>query len=356
MTIDNADNRPTTQAYIDDTYHTLPVYSSGDIISGKFFLNIPKGKTIEHRGVRVDLIGFIETGTDKGERRELTTMTLEKEGPGEISESKVYDWKFTVPKHDETYYGDAVQLRYIVRAKIRRAYGAGVEQSKDFAIQNIQPPPEVNDRIKMEVGIEQCLHIEFEYQRTRYALTDVVIGKIYFLRVKIKIKHMELVLIRHESTGSGSAAYNENESLGKFEIMQGAPVRGEVIPVRFFLAPFQLTPTYRSVHNMFNVRYYLNLVLIDEDDRRYFKQQEIILWRDRIGDPTSPIQGSGASVKVKVPAVTDATVTTASTTVDDDEKTTTKKTKSDKKMKKITKVDSDDDNVNNNPEQDDDEL
>ena len=26
-------------------------------------------------------------------------------------------------------------------------------------------------------------------------------------------------------------------------------------------------------------RYFLNLVLIDEEDRRYFKQQEIILWR-----------------------------------------------------------------------------
>jgi vacuolar protein sorting-associated protein 26 len=27
----------------------------------------------------------------------------------------------------------------------------------------------------------------------------------------------------------------------------------------------------------------LNLVLVDEDDRRYFKQQEIILWRKELG-------------------------------------------------------------------------
>ena len=26
-------------------------------------------------------------------------------------------------------------------------------------------------------------------------------------------------------------------------------------------------------------RYYLNLVLVDEEERRYFKQQEITLWR-----------------------------------------------------------------------------
>jgi len=27
------------------------------------------------------------------------------------------------------------------------------------------------------------------------------------------------------------------------------------------------------------VKYFLNLVLVDEEDRRYFKQQEVILYR-----------------------------------------------------------------------------
>ncbi len=58
----------------------------------------------------------------------------------------------------------------------------------------------------MEVGIEECLHIgeevvllvavglkrnppkEFEYNKSKYHLRDVVIGKIYFILVRIKIK------------------------------------------------------------------------------------------------------------------------------------------------------------------------
>jgi hypothetical protein len=41
-----------------------------------------------------------------------------------------------------------------------------------------------------------------------------------------------------------------------------------------FLSPYtDLTPSYPNVHNKFGVRYYLNLVLVDEEDRRYFKQQ-----------------------------------------------------------------------------------
>lgn len=42
----------------------------------------------------------------------------------------------------------------------------------------------------MEVGIEDCLHIEFEYDRDRYHLKDVVVGKIYFLLVRSDLHHV----------------------------------------------------------------------------------------------------------------------------------------------------------------------
>ena len=50
-------------------------------------------------------------------------------------------------------------------------------------------------------------------------------------------------------------------------------IQGENIPIRLFLNGYDLTPTMRDVNKKFSVRYYLNLVLIDEEDRRYFKQQ-----------------------------------------------------------------------------------
>lgn len=36
----------------------------------------------------------------------------------------------------------------------------------------------------------------------RYHLRDVVVGKIYFLLVRIKIKHMEIAIIKKETSGS----------------------------------------------------------------------------------------------------------------------------------------------------------
>lgn len=201
----------------------------------------------------------------------------------------------------------------------------------------------------------------------RYHLKDVIIGKIYFLLVRIKIKNMDLEIRRRESTGSGPNTHVETETLAKFELMDGAPVRGmfttvllpcifwillehttgrrvpqhnnvcmfrkymtietfdqififnwddqviavarknskswstfcwrlsiahawmaymhmlafsgESIPIRLFLSPYELTPTHRNINNKFSVKYYLNLVLVDEEDRRYFKQQEITIYR-----------------------------------------------------------------------------
>jgi len=50
-------------------------------------------------------------------------------------------------------------------------------------------------------------------------------------------------------------------------------VKGESIPIRLFMNGYDLAPTMRDVNKKFSVRYYLNLVLVDDEDRRYFKQQ-----------------------------------------------------------------------------------
>mmetsp|Transcript_24153 Transcript_24153/g.60164 ORF Transcript_24153/g.60164 Transcript_24153/m.60164 type:complete len:120 (+) Transcript_24153:293-652(+) len=98
--------------------------------------------------------------------------------------------------------------------------------------------------------------------------------------VRMKLKRMEIEIRKRESVNLGSSVYNEIDTIAKFEVMDGAPVRGESIPIRMFLGAYPtLTPTFIMLNNVFSVRYYLNLVLVDVDDRRYFKQAEIQLWR-----------------------------------------------------------------------------
>lgn len=201
-------------------------------------------------------------------------------------ESYPFEFK-NVEKQYESYRGKNVRLKYYVKVTVSRKSSSEITREKELWVYQItEAPVETPGRVgkvgnvKMDVGILDCLHIEFEYLKSRYSLKDVIVGKIYFLLARLKIKHMEISLIRRETVGAGSEVATDSETVVRFEIMDGAPVKGETIPIRLFLGGFDLVPTYKDVNKKFSVKTYLSLVLIDEDARRYFKQSEIFLYRD----------------------------------------------------------------------------
>lgn len=63
--------------------------------------------------------------------------------------------------------------------------------------------------------------------------------------------------------------------------MDGCPQKGETIPIRLYLSGklsnnlnltgVDMTPSHKNINGKFSVKYILNLILVDEDDRRYFK-------------------------------------------------------------------------------------
>jgi len=265
----------------------LYLFKANEVVEGTVTISLPpNSKKLDHTGITAELIGQVELNYDRGNHYVFLSMAHELAPAGTLREDKKIDFSFAgTAKNNDTYSGINVKLRYFVRVKVARSYGMKVTKEFDFAVQNVAPAPKENPCLKMEVGIEDCLHIEFEYEKSQYNIADVIKGKIDFLLVRIKIKHMEMQILKRESTGSGAQMYNESEVITQYEIMDGAPIKGETIPIRLFLKPFakknSLTPTYKAIHKKFSVKYYLNLVLVDEEDRRYFKQQEIILYRDK---------------------------------------------------------------------------
>lgn len=267
------------------------LYYDGEAVAGKININLKQpGKKLEHHGIKVEFVGQIEMLYDHGNQHEFTTLVKELAPPGAMTRSQSFDFEFrNVEKAHETYTGVQVRLRYFVRVTVLRRM-SDIVKELDLAVHTLASFPETNYSIKMEVGIEDCLHIYFEYNRSKYHLKDVIVGNIHFLLVRIKIKHMELAIMKKETTGSGQNQYQETEKVTTYEIMDGSPVKGESIPIRLFLAGFELSPTQHDVNKKFSVRYFLNLVLIDEEERRYFKQQEITLWRKRNPGPKDEMQ------------------------------------------------------------------
>lgn len=279
--LDDADNRKMAEVKDENgRKERFFLFYDGESVSGKVNVTLHrKTGRLEHHGIKIEFVGQIELYYDRGNHHEFLSLVKELSRPGEVTQNTSFDFEFAqVEKPYESYTGANVRLRYFLRVTIVRRL-TDMTKELDLAVHTLATYPEMNNPIKMEVGIEECLHIEFEYNKSKYHLKDVIVGKIYFLLVRIKIKHMEIAIIKRETTGSGPNTFHENETIAKYEIMDGAPVRGESIPIRVFLAGYDLTPTMRDINKKFSVRYYLNLVLVDEEERRYFKQQEITLWR-----------------------------------------------------------------------------
>lgn len=271
---------------------SVPLYLDGESVKGSVTIRPRDGKKLEHTGIKVQFIGSIEMNNDRGQHDDFLSLGQELAAPGELRHPETFDFEFkNVEKQYECYNGINVKLRYYVRVTVFRRM-ADVVRDKDIWVYNYKVPPEGVSSIKMDVGIEDCLHIEFEYSKSKYFLKDVIVGRIYFLLVRLKIRHMELSIIRRETVGSAPNQYNESDTLVRFEIMDGAPVRGETIPIRLFLGGFDLTPTFKDVNKKFSTRTFLSLVLIDEDSRRYFKQSEIILYRNPEDDPLKALTSS----------------------------------------------------------------
>ncbi|KAG9054263.1 Vacuolar protein sorting-associated protein 26B [Serendipita sp. 407] len=198
-----------------DRRETLGVYLDGESVVGQVTVRLRDGKKLAHDGVKVEFIGSIELFYDRGSHYEFLSLAQELAAPGEMRQAQTFDFGFkNVEKQFESYMGINVKLRYFLKVTISRRL-ADVVKEKDIWVHSYRMPPEINNSIKMEVGIEDCLHIEFEYNKSKYHLKDVIVGKIYFLLVRIKIKHMELSIIRRETTGSVPNQYNESETITK---------------------------------------------------------------------------------------------------------------------------------------------
>jgi vacuolar protein sorting-associated protein 26 len=116
-----------------------------------------------------------------------------------------FDFK-NVEKQFETYRGNNISVKYSLKVsvlgKIRQVF-----QEVEFGVINPQDPNVLNienNPIKLEVGIEDWLHLVFDVDRNRFALRDCVTGQVRFKKVGLRLKSMELQIIKKEIIGAGN--------------------------------------------------------------------------------------------------------------------------------------------------------
>ena len=261
---------------------TLPYLQDQETVSGKIIINCSQCKNFEHKGIKLELLGCIENITDPKDILKFISLTSELESIGILNnEVNTYPFQFkNVQKQYESFRGESRNIKYYLRLSIDTKFRTLLYE-QEFLVRNPEPVSilsENNQPIKLEVGIEDWLHLVFDLDSRNFGLKDIALGRVTFKKVSIRLKSMEVQIIRKEVVNIAGIA-PLTKVLSRFEIMDGGPIKNETIPIRFFLKPYDLTPTLTNINNKFSVQYFINIVLTDVEERKYFKQHEIFFHR-----------------------------------------------------------------------------
>ncbi len=213
----------------------LPTFYDRENITGKVIINLNKTKKLEHQGIKIELLGLIEHYQDKKNASRFITLAKDLEPPGTLSNEIInFNFSFTnVEKQYETYRGNNMLVKYLLRVTLSIKMRT-LTFDQEFAVVNPQPISvlgETNEPIRLEVGIEDWLHLIFEVDKSKYGLKECITGKVTFKKVSIRLKSMELQIIKRETITVGNIV--DNDVITKFEIMDGAPIKSNLLIIIF---------------------------------------------------------------------------------------------------------------------------
>lgn len=207
-------------------------------------------------------------------------MSRSIEPSGIYTDDQTIPFQFVeIDKPYESYYGNRLRVKYVLRLTVEKNLSSNLVKELEIFIARCNPEPAVNSLVKIEAGYEDAVQIELELSQLKYQFKGVVIGKVYFHIIRVRLMYVTAQVIRKETIGVGKNAKHYSEIIGFYEILDGPVAKGDCIPLRIFLKSCGVTPTYTNINNRASVRYFINLYLKDDEGRSFGKMQEIVIWK-----------------------------------------------------------------------------
>ena len=160
----------------------VPVYSNGSNISGHLDIILPDNiQEFEYEEIAVYLVGHVLCEDIDQDQVFLSQKITLQRNAGILTENTNYDFKFSHPKLTlDSFYGSLFKCRYFIRAIINRSkmFQSNIKSDHDFIVMNIQKlkPPKP---ISMQVGVDDCLHIKFQYQNVNISTHGCLEGMLF---------------------------------------------------------------------------------------------------------------------------------------------------------------------------------
>ena len=218
--------------------------------------------------ITVELIGLIDNYKDSKNSVKFLSLNQEVAKNGSLTKDiTTFNFLFNKVKLlHESYKGDSIGVKYIIKVNIMKKIRT-ISYEEEFVV--VRPNDEsilkTNDEtISMNVGIKDLLSILIEFEHINYGIHGTLKGFVSFKKVDLILTKMEVQLMKKETIfGTAPQKKSQPKVIATFELIDGGPFKNETIPFRFFLEPYNLTPSYPNVAGNFSVRYYLNLIFKD---------------------------------------------------------------------------------------------
>ena len=299
------------QILVEDTYHPntimsnlygnkleCPTFYGSEPIKGSIQIILNNSQKLNHSGIKIELIGEIDIHINDNDAENsmnsnnqfnrFLSLTNNISSQGTLNkEINIFNFEFkSIEKPYDSYRGKKFSIKYVLLVTLNIGLST-IKKEKEICIfncdKNIKKINKLfandNNKIKVEIGVENLLHVCFELDRKNFHLKDVITGKVSFKKINLELENMSLKIIKIESLFGKEG---DIEPLGIYEIMDGSPSSTEdVIYFKMYLKGYNnLSQTIKNeMNNNINVSYYISLEICDSENRNFFKKIEINLFR-----------------------------------------------------------------------------
>lgn len=299
---------------VEDTYHPntimsnafgnkleCPTFYGQEPIKGTIQIILNNSQKLNHSGLKIELIGQIDIhindnsvensmNNNNNPFNRFLSLSNNIANQGTLNkEVNLFNFDFkSVEKQYDSYRGKNFSIRYILLVTLNIGLST-ITKEKEICIFNCDKnlkkinqlfkSDNKNNLVKVEIGVENLLHVCFELDRKNFHLKDTISGRVSFKKINLELENMSLKIIKIESLFGKEG---ELEPLGVYEIMDGTPSSTEdIIYFKLHLKGYNnLSQTIKNeINNNINVSYYISLEISDTENRNFFKKIEINLFR-----------------------------------------------------------------------------
>ena len=278
-----------------------PTYFDNDKITGTIQLKLNNNKSILIESLSIYLIGVLQNQKSNiYENIFEDIVIISPKGTPQIIINEISNFNFEFePKRKpyETYIGQSNQIKYflnVVADIVIEGKSSKIENKLDICClkpaskkicDEIYLNKDINKALKVNIGVENVIHINIELLKTKYCLDDVITGKIKIVKSKIQLNSINLVIKREEKINIGEINLADCQDLAKYELLEGLPEENDIIYFRYYLNGVKnLTPSYNNIDEKdktkkFEVRHFLSFEFNDNNGYQFFKNIEFEIIR-----------------------------------------------------------------------------